>query len=581
MLRTTPCVQGAWARSTGRWYRVVTLSLLALPLGCGGDAPAASPPNVSPTPATPVIESDAGGPYEIHEWGLVSTRIGADHVHAHAHGGLTLALGGAAHGGGGGGGGGGGVFHGAGIGKPVLYVHLPAGTEHARFDASVQLRGGDILEHWPPGELGDGEARGHLRWRVEASRGACRGHYPSLESEACRTDDGYCELAEVGAYETDEAACVQVAETQAGVLFYRAEGPGRLPLVIESQPSGDYRVALAEGAHAPGRMLYVRRSPERRGDTRLAIIDAPSAGQPLTLPHWEREGALSLGARAGEAALVELLRERGMSGAERRAFLQAWRTDIFGPGAPTLDPAGQAAPATAADPYPEEAAVETREHDPEDPHAQAAEVERQRALRLADNVGVLARMLAHNGTSAPPSLVPAEHALFYFLSNEDAQSLLPLSFDPPPTSLRRAILVRVNLDPTAVPPGGGGQTLMAAAPSSDAPESTSSSAIRLRLDSSRTVAQGELDVRVINTLLRRYYRQLARCVVADPALGVLELRLVIRGGAVEQATTHVARGGSFSQEMRACVARTARRWRFPETDGVQRASGFLVAAPAE
>lgn len=117
--------------------------------------------------------------------------------------------------------------------KPVLYAHL-YGVEEAAFSAAVTVPDGSVVEHWPDGELSDGEGGAQLRWpRVIASGDSCLHRtYPEIASERCALPDHFCEAAELELYETDDSACLEVADRRYNHLFYRADVPSSVPLEV-------------------------------------------------------------------------------------------------------------------------------------------------------------------------------------------------------------------------------------------------------------------------------------------------------------------------------------------------------------
>jgi hypothetical protein len=126
---------------------------------------------------------------------------------------------------------------------------------------------GQLLEHFPPGELSDDHRT--LRWpSVRITRGGCRGTYPGLTDARCQTSDGLCELAELAGYESAGADCVNVGEQRTGVLFYRS-GPAQatLPLTVTRDAEDVVQVAHA-GAPDSARVsgLGDAHRPRRRSD---------------------------------------------------------------------------------------------------------------------------------------------------------------------------------------------------------------------------------------------------------------------------------------------------------------------------
>ena len=131
--------------------------------------------------------------------------------------------------------------------KPVLYFHLDEGTDALDLRVGVSATGGHVVEHFPAGILSDEGAA--LSWpQVHLTRGACRGTYPSRADPACQTPDGLCEAAEIAAYESATADCIQVGAQRGGVLLYRT-GPSTagLPLAVTVDDAGQLTVRRVAG----------------------------------------------------------------------------------------------------------------------------------------------------------------------------------------------------------------------------------------------------------------------------------------------------------------------------------------------
>lgn len=226
-----------------------------------------------------------------------------------------------------------------------------------------------------------------LSWdEVLARRGACRGVYPTLTDEACQTHDGVCELAELSAYETTEAACLEVGGVQAGLLFYRMVGArDTLPLDVRANQDGSVQLRSV-GAPPTGLVLRIHRDPLAANTTvRVVQLDADGRAQ---VPAVGASGRLP--AQQGVALLSAALDEAGLTPLERDAFLRAWRTALFGAG-------------------------------PGDPPA-------------SPNAGPDAHPLA-----------PVADALLYFWPRAEIDAALPLTIEPTPREVRRVFAVRVDL----------------------------------------------------------------------------------------------------------------------------------------
>jgi hypothetical protein len=265
------------------------------------------------------------------------------------------------------------------VGKPVIYVHLQGEGNIARFHASLSTTG-RFLEEWPHSE--DSTATS-LTWDVEARRGSCsaRGNYPvAADSHCSGIADRYCEAAELANYETEDSACLTVDGEEWNHLFYRAQVAGDVPLRLSK--SGDAFTVHGSGA-LPGRLMRIRRADDASG-TRVALFDAPAAGESLSIPAAPHQPAA-----VGIAALEAELSALGLSDAEVEAFMIAWQAELFGD------------------------------------TAERTQVE----------------MLG----SPPRDLRPKADALIYFLPTATLDAMVPFTFTPPPTEVRRAVLVRVDL----------------------------------------------------------------------------------------------------------------------------------------
>ena len=150
----------------------LVLMALALASSCGSDS--------SQRSTRPATEMEVSPTYDLHEWGLVTT--GARGFELAAGPGqrvdpeVMLV-----------------------VDKPILYVH----TE-SELELSVEVTphaGLTFAERWPPME--------GSTWSVSAAPGACPEHsYP----QSCSAPDGYCEVAELALYETEDAACLRAGE---------------------------------------------------------------------------------------------------------------------------------------------------------------------------------------------------------------------------------------------------------------------------------------------------------------------------------------------------------------------------------
>lgn len=377
---------------------VALLALLALPAcdSCSrAQPPVASSPPVPPSaPEPPPPPAPAPtpppAPYEVHEWGLV----GVDALPGAAAGPATVAavpwaspppL--AGHGPG--------InlafpMNGAGLGKPILYVHLADGTDEITFRARVTLPPqGTIAEHWPERTL---DAPGTVTWSdVRAHRGECRPRtYPSLTDFPCNGREG-CEAAELAKYETSDGACLTAAGRDYDHLFYRGElATFGAPLVLTRGANG---AVVASNPTSELIGPFVVRVVVARGRLSVLVSDAVGEGGEVSIPSPAASPAPASATRgaaaraAGTQALVSGLRAAGLTEPEIEAFGRAWWDEIF------------------------------------------------------RTTGAGAGRRGYLGTS--PS--PPRDELLYWLPQGSADRAAVLSFEPTPRAVRRALLVRQAL----------------------------------------------------------------------------------------------------------------------------------------
>ncbi len=206
--------------------------------------------------------------------------------------------------------------------KPVLYFHLTEGASALSFDITIDLgSAARMLEHYPAGAL-DGH---QVRWSsVELGGESCTGGpYPTAQSDACQNvADDYCEAAELGAYESDDAGCLTVGGSQQNFLFYRGDGPAPdLPLTIERATDGTLTVTNTSLGEPVGELLRIRRVG---GTIQVSQIAIPAAGDTVTV------GLPSLAAADEHREMVcDQLRSIGLTEGEIRAFERAWFGELF------------------------------------------------------------------------------------------------------------------------------------------------------------------------------------------------------------------------------------------------------------
>ena len=390
-------------------------------------------------------------------------------------------------------------------GKPVIYVHLQGDGNIARFTASLSTSG-RFLEEWPHSE---GSTPTSLSWDVEARRGSCsaRNNYPTAGGLHCLgIADRYCEAAELAHYETEDSACLTVDGKEWNHLFYRAQIAGDVPLRVSKR--GD-TFTVHNARALPGRLMRIRRG-DNASETRVALFDAPVAGESSTLP-----ATLDRPAAVGIAALEAELGALGMSEDEVGAFMIAWQAELFG---------------------------DTEER------------------QQVEMVG-----------SPPHDLRPKDDVLIYFLPTATLDAMVPLTLSPPPTEVRRAVLVRIDLgeapprEQGAIRTGNLGtfEALRANGQGGSGP------AIDRAIDRAvfrlgQLAVEGGLERGVIQRVIRRHSRQLRDCGEHLPAGMNIDsgFQLVIRAaGTVESANFN-----DVPAELATCVQSAAEDWAFPVSE---------------
>jgi hypothetical protein len=291
--------------------------LVSIAVACGSPRADAPPTPPARPPAPPAPEPTPTPIAEIHEWGLVDVDLTSGTVELSTGPGVpawpVIAR------------------------KPVLYVHL-LGADRATLDVRATVPGGAILEHWPAGALGEGS----IAWHVGVSRGACadvaRWLTVARETTACTAPDGFCEVAELPRYATDDADCLDVGGVQASLLFYRASvRADALPLRVERGADMVVRVTGAT-SDAPRPMLRLSTAlsgPWPMGHVVVARADRPT-GAAVALP----VGTVAVDRAAERAVMTRTLGELGLTAAEARVFCDAWAGALFGedPGAARRGP---------------------------------------------------------------------------------------------------------------------------------------------------------------------------------------------------------------------------------------------------
>ena len=282
-------------------------------------------------PSEPAAEPVA--PLELHEWGLISERLGEEERVATRRAparsidwgsfGVGATVGGE------------GIGESVGIsgslpmrsgGKPVVYAHLPDGVDERAFELEVRVPGGQVVEHWPRVAEGQPEA---LRWTARAHRGECgERRYPEPGDPACQTPDDFCEAALAPAdSETEDGACLEVGGASFDYLFYRAGMPPTpLPLAITRAEDGGLRIEHRGEVAIPGRLIHVRRGATRAASV-FRLLDPPAPGTTATLTPLPDAPA---DAPDAARALHEDAAALGLSADEVDAFGRAWDVELLG-----------------------------------------------------------------------------------------------------------------------------------------------------------------------------------------------------------------------------------------------------------
>jgi hypothetical protein len=355
--------------------------LSCLGLGCAC-AGGSAPAAIAPT-ATPSA-SVATPAYEVHEWGLVrgtaDDRVMVSGPHVEPIMVVT---------------------------KPVLYFHRSSDDGALEVDVEARIPSGRIVESWPMMGPVTGAT---VSWSdVLVQGGSCHGsRYPGLGEEPCRSLGDGCEASTLASVETTDASCLywprppdDDGPTQAwNHLFYRGEITGTPSLPLRAEPAADGTVRLTTTGHSPipGRVIRIRRGNGTPGAVEaLEIATPPAPGASVVVPAPTRplsEGGDALGASLAEA---------GLTSDEVAAFRRAWDDALFGDAATF----GGTRSVTTASAVTTESAITTV-------------------------------------TTAPPAARVPTTSLLYVLPIADADAIAVLTFSPPPTVVRRAIVVWID-----------------------------------------------------------------------------------------------------------------------------------------
>lgn len=358
--------------------------LLLLLAGCScNQRPSAETPSaVTGTPAeTPATEAQPD--YEVHEWGLIN--VAEEGVELAAGPGQAAAIQDLGL---------------TGYGKPVLYFHLAEGSPGFDARVDVNLRSFLLGEHYPPAE-GSGRT---IHWEGHLERAACTAErtYPTVE-ECPVTQDGYCETAELAAYETPDHSCFHIGDAEWPLLFYRGvPGETRPPLPLTLNITEGNATALRSGdaTDTVGKVWYMVDQEVR------AIVDWPAPGESIVL-----EGAAPTDPRALMHA--ELL-EHGLTEEEARAFGRAWYEELFGAETGSLGLQGTGRGGGGVG---------------------------EGLIGLGNTTGDTPSAAGRSGLGYH-GIPAAVHRLVYWLPAASHDAMTELTFDPAPSAVHRATLVR-------------------------------------------------------------------------------------------------------------------------------------------
>lgn len=212
--------------------------------------------------------------------------------------------------------------------KPVLYFHLRDANPSFTFDLTVNLAGIRLVEHFPQGNA----SANSVRWedvglRAEHCSG---GPYPTASDPRCQNlADGYCEVAELETYVTNDSGCLTVGGQEQSLLFYRGDGTAPpLPVTIERTPEGTVRITNASMTSVGSVLRFRRAAPG--GPIHVVMDNMPGPGGNVVIP---MPSAPANGAHRD--AIRRQLTALGMTPSESEAFERAWFGELFDGAAPT------------------------------------------------------------------------------------------------------------------------------------------------------------------------------------------------------------------------------------------------------
>lgn len=275
--------------------------------------------------------------------------------------------------------------------KPVLYFHRH-GEGSLVVDVEARIPGGRVVESWPM--LG-GVPGTSVRWDDVLIQGdACHGsRYPGFGEEPCSFLSDGCEAATLASVETTDSNClywptpIDDGPTQAwNHLFYRGEIDTTPPMALRAEPlpDGTLRLTATGPSPVPGHVLRIRRANGTPGVTdALEIAEPPAPGSSVIV------AAPTAALTGGPEALGASLSAAGLTDDEVAAFRRAWDGELFGDGAMTS--------------------------------------------------GWVTTVMPSAPAARPPTT-----SILYVLPSAAADAIAVLSFSPPPTAIRRAIVLWID-----------------------------------------------------------------------------------------------------------------------------------------
>lgn len=375
------------------WALTTSAACGAASDGRGGPPAPAGPTGptapVRPSSGPPEPTRAAPAPYEVHEWGLLRAGPG-DTLDAGAVAPPLRAV------------------MPASVDKPILYFHARAPVALA--SVRVEAVGGALREHWPL--TTDAAFPAAVTWRdlaldpahVVGGAGCAVPRFPSPEEHPCvdLARGEACESAQLANLAAADANCLASPSEAKGAtspfLFYRSRSSTFTPpLRITRLASGEVRVANEGDRPIPGSLVRLRlsngyvqsravRPPAPHASIVISADFSASADDESDDRRADRPAPPG-GPDAGRQALRATLKEVGLTGPEVEAFMRAWDPALFG--------GGEVMDGTAVD--------------------------------VLD--------------SKSDKSAPAVESLLYLLPPEACDGVARLTFDPPPTEVRRALAV--------------------------------------------------------------------------------------------------------------------------------------------